>query len=374
MNKRNLITVFIIFMGIFSLAGSSFSTPVIHHSMQQDASDYIDLSVEEVWVLLSDTSNGIQLPIDVRTDGEWISERIDTPFPEFPRHFEKADIVDAEGYQEFVDLYDGNDIIVYCKSGGRSATAASVLISRGFNGTVYNMLGGITAWKGAGYPTKTGNTKPTDPDQPTGESICNLHQPYDFSTQATDPDDDPIRYGWDWNADGLVDEWSPYVRSGETNTVSHMWSMIGSYDIAVLAQDNVGSESSFSTKLGITINSPPSAPDITGPEGGKAGKEYDYTIVSEDIDGDDLSYFIEWGDDMTTGWTRTLPSGEPLQISYIWEEKNTYTIRVQAKDQYEAESEWSSLEVTMPKTHSQCFLLRLLSFYPKLEPLFNLFY
>jgi rhodanese-related sulfurtransferase len=333
--------------------------------------DYTDISVEEVWYLLSDTSNGIQIPVDVRTVMEWTGERIDTPFPEFPRHFEVADISDSEGYQEFVDLYDGKDIIVYCKSGGRSASAANILIANGFNGTVYNMLGGITAWKSAGYPTKTGNTNPLSPDKPIGESVCNINQACNFSAQTTDPDDDPIRYGWDWNADGFVDEWSPYVPSGQTNTLSHLWLMMGTYDIAVLAQDNVGSQSSFSTKLTITINSPPSAPEITGPEAGKAGREYDYEIVSEDIDGDELSYYIEWGDDMVTGWTRRLPSGEALQISHTWEEKNTYTIRVQAKDQYDAKSEWSNLEISMPKTHSKGIILRLFAMYPKLECLFN---
>jgi parallel beta-helix repeat protein len=43
-------------------------------------------------------------------------------------------------------------ILVYCGSGGRSQTASVTLDSNGFT-EVYNMLGGITAWKSAGYPT-----------------------------------------------------------------------------------------------------------------------------------------------------------------------------------------------------------------------------
>jgi rhodanese-related sulfurtransferase len=43
-------------------------------------------------------------------------------------------------------------ILVYCGSGGRSVTASGILDSNGFT-EVYNMLGGIAAWKSAGYPT-----------------------------------------------------------------------------------------------------------------------------------------------------------------------------------------------------------------------------
>jgi rhodanese-related sulfurtransferase len=37
---------------------------------------------------------------------------------------------------------------VYCKSGGRSGKAAKQLEKKGF--TVYNLIGGISAWKAAG--------------------------------------------------------------------------------------------------------------------------------------------------------------------------------------------------------------------------------
>lgn len=40
---------------------------------------YTDISVDEAWALLNNASNGIQIPIDVRTDPEWIPEHIDTP-------------------------------------------------------------------------------------------------------------------------------------------------------------------------------------------------------------------------------------------------------------------------------------------------------
>lgn len=41
--------------------------------------------------------------------------------------------------------------LVYCRTGNRSARTAEMMVDDGFP-EVYNMMGGITAWVGAGYP------------------------------------------------------------------------------------------------------------------------------------------------------------------------------------------------------------------------------
>jgi hypothetical protein len=96
-------------------------------------------------------------------------------------------------------------------------------------------------------------------------------------------------------------------------------------------------------------NNPPYAPLIEGIVNGKAGDSLNYTIVTTDPDGDEVSYFVDWGDNFTGGWTRLLPSGEYYNVSHNWEEQDTYTIKVKAKDVKGAESDWTTLEVTMPK-------------------------
>ncbi len=53
---------------------------------------------------------------------------------------------------EIDDLLDV-DILVYCKAGGRSATASGILVANGYT-KVYNMLGGFDAWSAAGYETQ----------------------------------------------------------------------------------------------------------------------------------------------------------------------------------------------------------------------------
>ena len=53
-----------------------------------------------------------------------------------------------------LEEYKNSDIIVYCKSGGRSQQASEILIEYGFT-KVYNMLGGIIEWVDAEYPIYT---------------------------------------------------------------------------------------------------------------------------------------------------------------------------------------------------------------------------
>lgn len=81
--------------------------------------------------------------LDVRTPEEWSSGTIkDAKKMNF---FEK-------GFNDQLDKLDKTKIVlVYCKSGGRSGKAAKELGKKGFK--VYNLKGGITAWKDASKPT-----------------------------------------------------------------------------------------------------------------------------------------------------------------------------------------------------------------------------
>ena len=114
----------------------------------------IDITVDEAWELLNDTSNGIQIPIDVRTEAEWKTEHIDTPYPENPQHHDYLEWSDPNVLQDFISTYDGQQIILTCGVGGRSKNAAIILAENNFKGVIYNMLGGLTEWKKQGYPTE----------------------------------------------------------------------------------------------------------------------------------------------------------------------------------------------------------------------------
>lgn len=97
----------------------------------------------------------------------------------------------------------------------------------------------------------------------------------------------------------------------------------------------------------------PDAPSITGETNGEVGTEYEYTFCSEDPDGHDVYYYIDWGDDSPAEeWIGPYPSGATISVDHIFTSKGTYTISAKAKDTHNAESDWGSLKVTMPKSKS----------------------
>ncbi|MFE3846139.1 rhodanese-like domain-containing protein, partial [Thermoplasmatota archaeon] len=312
---------------------------------------YIDISDQEAWELLSNTSNGIQFPIDVRTYEEWITERIDTPYPEYARLYTLSDLQNENGINHFKSVYTNKEVIIYCRSGGRSASAAQYLVSNEFNGTIYNMLGGITSWKQSGFPIKNSNQIPNTPEIILDSTFCYSNISCFFSTNSIDPDNDVIRYGWDWNGDDIVDEWTDHIQSGGILNISHIWPVLGNYDIKVLAEDIVGEKSDYSSTLTINVrNLAPNKPEISGINSGKNGKTYSYNISSIDQNGDKVYYWIQWYDDYQDAyWDGPYASNEIIIKNYSWMEEGIYTIKVKAKDIHDDESVWANYEVTMPK-------------------------
>jgi hypothetical protein len=124
-----------------------------------------------------------------------------------------------------------------------------------------------------------------------------------------------------------------------------------SYKVWINATDPIGSclyirkWCTFTTRA----NQPSNPPTITGPVKGKVGTAYDYNFIAIDPDGDEVYYFIDWGDNTNSSWIGPYSSGETITKSHTWSTKGTYTVKAKAKDTYGNESDWRTLEVTMPK-------------------------
>jgi rhodanese-related sulfurtransferase len=206
--------------------------------------EYIDITVEEAWEMLNDTSDGVQFPIDVRTDSEWINGHIDTPYPEYARHHNFYEWDDPEILNAFLTTYRGHEIIVYCRSGGRSVTASNILIDNGFDGIIYNMLGGITQWQSLGYPTVP-NREPEKPEI-SGPSSGSPGLEIEFSITTDDPDYDKVYYliNWSDGSDELLI--GPYY-SIEDVKISHSWTETGIFIIKAIAIDIYDEESELTT-------------------------------------------------------------------------------------------------------------------------------
>ena len=58
----------------------------------------------------------------------------------------------SELENRLAELPQDKPIIVYCRSGSRSTSAANILLEKGFK-EIFNMTGGITEWQSKGFPT-----------------------------------------------------------------------------------------------------------------------------------------------------------------------------------------------------------------------------
>jgi outer membrane protein assembly factor BamB/DNA-binding MarR family transcriptional regulator len=97
------------------------------------------------------------------------------------------------------------------------------------------------------------NQPPNTPSTPSGPSSGINKTLYSFITSTTDPEGDQIKYGWDWDGDDIVDEWSDLVDSGTEDNRSHSWDTPGSYNLKVKARDEYDAESGWSIFFIVTI-------------------------------------------------------------------------------------------------------------------------
>jgi rhodanese-related sulfurtransferase len=97
-----------------------------------------DLSQADWKAKLEENNNAII--IDVRSPQEWQEGIIPNAI--------KIDIMDPQPFIREIEKLD-KDIpyFIYCRSGGRSGQACSVMNQKGFKET-YNLLGGMLEWEG----------------------------------------------------------------------------------------------------------------------------------------------------------------------------------------------------------------------------------
>jgi len=157
----------------------------------ENGNGYINITVQEAFEnYLSCYCADIQIPIDIRRQNEWDDERIETYGEEQEvQHWPNLHL--GEGLEEFLEEYAGKEIILYCRTANRTWTATQLLIANGFTGTIYHMLGGITAWKEAEYPT-----------------AISVHKAYEMLTSTGDGIQIPIdiRTNQEWNEERIDTE------------------------------------------------------------------------------------------------------------------------------------------------------------------------
>ncbi len=120
--------------------------------------DLPTIDVREAARRLGEPGDGpAPLLLDVREVDEFTAQRVDgavlLPISRL-----------ALGYRA---LPQDRPIMVLCKVGGRSAMATDFLLRQGWPDVV-NIAGGITAWSGAGLPTRSGPVTSGEGELPSG--------------------------------------------------------------------------------------------------------------------------------------------------------------------------------------------------------------
>ena len=101
------------------------------------------------------------------------------------------------------------------------------------------------------------------------------------------------------------------------------------------------------------FNNPPNIPSITGETNGAIQTSYTYVIQTTDPDQDDVEYYIDWGDNNNSGWIGPYNIEQIASANHSWSSDGTYAIKVKARDEHGAESDWATLPVTMPYSYDK---------------------
>jgi hypothetical protein len=206
-----------------------------------------------------------------------------------------------------------------------------------------------------------------------GGCIADAHGPYIGDpnetlqfTGSAEGGTSPYSYHWSFGDGATSVEQNPH----------HAYTVAGNYTIILTVVDAAGKIANDATWALIGANAAPTPPTIDGPAKAKTGTPVTYSFVSSDPDGDNVSYYIDWGDNTSSSWIGPYPSGIVQNLSHTWTTRGPYTIRCKAMDTNGVESDWGELSVRMPRSWQPSylpFLHWLLDHYPHLFPFLHAF-
>jgi rhodanese-related sulfurtransferase len=119
-------------MGALSVVGCGRATPA------PSGVTYTNITAQQLHDMMP-TKDFVLVNVHVPYDGDLPGTDLSIPFDQVA---ERLDRLPAEKTAR---------IVLYCRSGRMSETAASVLVSLGY-ANVFNVTGGMLAWSAAGFP------------------------------------------------------------------------------------------------------------------------------------------------------------------------------------------------------------------------------
>jgi hypothetical protein len=88
-------------------------------------------------------------------------------------------------------------------------------------------------------------------------------------------------------------------------------------------------------------------PNINGPTHGLPDVDYNYSFVTNDPEGDNISIVIDWDDGNIEELNGSYLSGEKVIVNHAWDEERSYNITARSKDRWHQSSWSNSYEVVV---------------------------
>lgn len=118
--------------------GTQASPAALGQRVEADGGYYVNITPEELHSMLSD-DDFLLVNVYAGDMGEIEDTDLFIPYDQIA------------GRQGELPSQHDSQVVVYCRSGGSSAAAATTLVSLGYT-DVWNLDGGMIAWEEAGYP------------------------------------------------------------------------------------------------------------------------------------------------------------------------------------------------------------------------------
>ena len=209
--------------------------------------------------------------------------------------------------------------------------------------------------------------EPSDPDPPNGATDVSINEL--LSWTGGDPNTgDTVTYDVYFGTSSpppLVDEdltQTAYDPGTMDLGTTYYWQIVSEDS---QAETTDGPIWSFTTEE--EPNEAPTAPEIDGPDTGKAGVELCWTFHSDDPNGHQVKYIIDWGDETSEETALNEPC-TPVQVCHTYDEEGTYIITASAEDEKGATSGDSTFEVSIPRNRAvfHSILLKFFERYPNI--------
>ncbi len=263
---------------------------------------------------------------------------------------------DGQQVRYYINWNDGYQDVTGWVNSGQSASPNHFWGAAGsFNviAMAEDSLGGLSGWSAAHNIVI--NTDPNAPSTPTGTISGIPNVSYNYSTSATDPDGNNVKYTFEWD-DGSPQTTTGWLVSGVTGTLAHVFATHGTFHVKAFTTDTYGATSGWSSTLTVVINATPTTPSApSGTSLGHPGTSYTYTTSATDPDGAQLRYVFEWDDGTSQTVTGWYASGATASANHTFATFGSYHIKVYAQNA-NVNSAWSNtltVDITGSKTYAR---------------------